>query len=206
MRFTITPALAVAGAMLFAMTVAEAQPTIPSKFTITGASASASFEVSEDSCIVRGSFLTARDDDDDSPTSTLYLVAYEDDRCQDISLHYYEIRLLDLSPTAFTISNNGRTATLNTSLTFFDWVVEEHCSGSVNLTWTATGPAEPSNFVFRSRSPDSAVTIVSRGVGRPATAMGSIIGCDKDHYASETSLSADVLTLSETVITRTRAP
>jgi len=74
----------------------------------------------------------------------------------------------------FQVSSNLDTATLNTTLSVYDYVNETAFDVSINLTWTGTGRLTHQNYTFHHNTPDCHFNGHFNGPFRAAVASGTV--------------------------------
>jgi|SRR5713101_1377198 len=197
----------VLGSLLFAtpMLVADATTTT-TNFTVKGNTAVAAFEGADplDPCIVDTVTIVSSESmqkvspgGKTSTTGTMLFVAQED-VCLDIFLLEGEgdttqqtLRFKDLT-----------SATLTATVPVFDEVSKTVINFSVNLIWTATGPAvtETLNQKFRDRDLGLMILIKVRGSHAPAVATGTVMALGQN-FTPEPSDSAELQSQNDGLLT-----
>ena len=79
-----------------------------------------------------------------------------------------------LGASDFQVDSRLDTATLNSTVTAFNYATSENIQIDINLTWTATSPADSGNSVNHYERHGCLVTNQRRGTERRAVASGSV--------------------------------
>lgn len=145
-----------------------------------GPGAEAYFSSTDDSgCIVTDVSLFTRDETFQNPPgqpsrgSFVYLTIYQYDYCADLALRVAE-GWASIGEDDLQVAKKLGSATLSALVTMYDWASDSYFDVSVDLSWSATGPAARQSSSFRSHTPECKYHSRFQGTFRSADVNGTI--------------------------------
>lgn len=145
-----------------------------------GPGAEAYFSSTDDSgCIVTDVSLFTRDETFQNPPgqpsrgSFVYLTIYQYDYCADLALRVAE-GWASIAEDDLQVAKKLGSATLSALVTMYDWASDSYFDVSVDLSWSATGPAARQSSSFRSHTPECKYHSRFQGTFRSADVNGTI--------------------------------
>lgn len=145
-----------------------------------GPGADASFSSTDDTgCIVTDVSLFTRDETIQNPPgqpsrgSFVYLAIYQFDYCAGLQLRAAE-GWASIGADDLQVARKLGSATLSTLVTMYDWLSDSYFDVSVDLSWSANGPASQQSSSYRSHTPDCKYHSRFRGTFRSADVNGTI--------------------------------
>ncbi len=145
-----------------------------------GPGAEAYFSSTDESgCVVTDVSLFTRDETFQNPPgqpsrgSFVYLTIYQYDYCADIALRVAE-GWASIGEDDLQVAKKLGWASLATVVSMYDWASDTYFEVSVDLSWSATGPAVQQSSSFRSHTPDCKYHSRFRGSFRSADVNGTI--------------------------------
>ncbi len=148
------------------------------KFSWKGPGAEAFFS-SSDGCVLTEVSLFSRDETFKNPPgrpsegSFVSLGIFQYDFCTD-QLLTDASGFTWIGSSDLQVARRLAGATLNTTVSVYNWVSDTWHDVYIDLSWTATGPAVRQSSSFRSHAPDCKYHSRFRGSFRPADVTGSI--------------------------------
>ena len=145
-----------------------------------GPGAEAYFSSTDDSgCIVTDVSLFTRDETFQNPPgqpsrgSFVYMTIYQYDYCAGQELRNAE-GWASIGENDLQVARRLSSATLSALVTMYDWLSDSYFDVSVDLSWSATGPASQQSSSYRSHSPGCKYHSRFRGSFRSADVNGTI--------------------------------
>ena len=145
-----------------------------------GPGAEAYFSSTDDSgCVVTDVSLFTRDETFQNPPgqpsrgSFAYLTIYQYDYCSGIELHAAE-GWASIAENDLQVAKKLGSASLSTTVSVFDWTSGTYFDVSVDLSWSANGPATRQSNSYRTHTPDCKYHSRFQGTFRSADVNGTI--------------------------------